>query len=190
LTPSVLSILPLSPQRFADFLRFFEGDAFADNPAWASCYCQCFYEDHSVVVWKDRTAAENRALARQRTSDGRMQGYLAYLDGQPVGWCNAVPRTLAHALDDEPIPNPHEVGTLLCFVVSPEHRGHGVATALLGAACDGLRAAGFKYVEAYPRPGARTSAENHFGPLSMFVAAGFEVMQTDADGSVRVLKKL
>jgi GNAT superfamily N-acetyltransferase len=185
-----VSIHPLSPERLPDLLRFFEGEAFADNPRWASCYCQCFYEDHSVVSWKDRTAAENRALAQQRTADRRMRGHLAYLDGEPVGWCNAVPRLLAHALDSEPIANAHEVGTLLCFVVAPQHRGQGIATALLAAACAGLRSAGLEYVEAFPRPLARNAAENHFGPLSMFLAAGFEVVGTDDDGGVHVRKAL
>jgi hypothetical protein len=35
------------PDTLPLFLRFFDGDAFADNPKWSSCYCQCYYEDHT-----------------------------------------------------------------------------------------------------------------------------------------------
>ena len=98
-----IRIHALSPDRQADFLRFFDGEAFSDNPAWSSCYCQCFYEDHRKVTWNTRTALENRRCAGERIASGAMRGYLAYLDGEVVGWCNAAPRTLLHALDEEPV---------------------------------------------------------------------------------------
>ena len=88
-----LTIRQLGPDTLPLFLRFFDGDAFADNPKWSSCYCQCFYEDHNVVTWPGRTAAQNRALACSRIAAAEMQGYLA-LDGEtPVG--GAAPRRAA-----------------------------------------------------------------------------------------------
>ena len=183
-------IHPLSPARLADFMAFFEGEAFSDNHKWSSCYCQCFYEDHSKVHWASRTAEENRECASQRITRARMQGLLAYHEGRVVGWCNAAPRELLHALDAEPIANPEQVGTIVCFLVAPSARGRGVATALLNVACQYLRAQGLLSVEANPRPGAKGTAENHFGPLAMYLAAGFTVRQTDADGSVWVRKEL
>jgi GNAT superfamily N-acetyltransferase len=171
-------------------MAFFEGEAFSDNPKWSFCYCQCFYEDHSKVHWASRTAAENRECASRRIDEGRMQGLLAYHEGQVVGWCNAAPRKLLHALDAEPIPNPEQVGTILCFLVAPSARGRGVATALLSAACRKLAAQGLLSVEANPRSGGTGAAENHFGPLRMYLAAGFTVHRTDADGSVWVRKEL
>lgn len=184
------TIHPLTPARLPDLLRFFDGPAFADNPRWASCYCQCFYEDHRVVKWSERTAAQNRALAGERTAVGAMQGHLAYLGGEPVGWCNAAPRTLLHALDDEPVPDAAEVGAIVCFLVAPDHRGRGIARQLLGAACDALRGQGLRTVEAYPRSGPASAAENHFGPLAMYLAAGFTLHRDDGDGSVVVRRAL
>lgn len=181
-----VSIKPLSPSLERDFLRFFEGTAFSDNPRWSSCYCQCFYEDHSVVKWAERTAPQNRAFACQRIRSQSMQGYLAYIDETPVGWCNAAPRGLLHALDDEPTTDPQHVGTILCFLVEPRYRGRGIARLLLEAACDGLRKQGLRRVEANPRTGSTSAAENHFGPLSMYLSAGFTVAREDADGSVWV----
>jgi len=190
-TPNLsIDVKPLSPGRLADFMAFFEGEAFSDNSKWSSCYCQCFYEDHSKVCWPERTGAANRECASRRISQGEMQGLLAYQAGKVVAWCNAAPRTLFHALDDEPIPTAESVGTILCFVVAPRLRGRGIATALLEAACQQLRDQGFRLVEANPRANARSDGENHFGPLSMYLAAGFTIRRSDDDGSVWVGKEL
>ena len=185
-----VEVVPLSPERLADFMAFFEGEAFSDNPKWSSCYCQCFYEDHSKVRWPDRTAAENRECATRRIVGGEMQGLLAYQAGRVVGWCNAAPRAMLHALDDEPVAAADEIGTILCFVVAPRLRGRGIATALLDAACRQLSAQGLRSVEANPRPDATSDAANHYGPLGMYLAAGFVVRRTDDDGSVWVGKEL
>jgi GNAT superfamily N-acetyltransferase len=181
-----VSIKALVPELQQDFLRFFDGSAFSDNPKWSSCYCQCFYEDHSVVKWSERTAPQNRALACQRIQSKSMQGYLAYSEGMPVGWCNAAPRNLLHALDDEPETDAQNIGTILCFLVEPSYRGRGVARQLLAAACDGLRQCGLRIVEANPRAKPTSAAENHFGPLNMYLSAGFTIYREDEDGSVWV----
>lgn len=185
-----LTIKALSPELQQDFLRFFDGTAFSDNPKWSSCYCQCFYEDHSVIKWSERTAPQNRSLACERIQSQSMQGYLAYSDGTPVGWCNAAPRCLLHALDGEPTPDAEHVGAIICFLVEPSYRGRGVARQLLEAACDGLRSQGLLFAEANPRTSSSSAAENHFGPLSLYMSAGFTVHREDDDGSVYVRRRL
>ncbi len=190
MTQLQIQIKPLSDALLPDFLRFFDGTAFADNPKWSSCYCQCFYEDHSVVKWAERTAPQNRAMACDRINQGLMQGYLAYVDETPVGWCNAAPRRLLHALDDEPSDGADSMGTIICFLVEPTHRGQGIARRLLDAACYGLRAQGMTVAEANPRTGTQSAAANHFGPLNMYLTAGFSIHREDDDGSVFVRRTL
>lgn len=185
-----IEVKPLSPALLPDFLAFFDGKAFSDNPKWSSCYCQCFLEDHSVVKWSERTAEQNRGLACERIRQGLMQGYLAFSDGVPVGWCNAAPRRLLHALEDEPAPDADQMGVIICFLVEPSHRGQGVARELLEAACDGLRAQGLRIAEANPRKATQSAAENHFGPLGLYLSAGFAVHREDDDGSVYVRRPL
>lgn len=185
-----LEIHPLTPGRQADFLAFFEGEAFADNPKWASCYCQFLYVDHRVVKWPERTAQQNKAQACERIGCGRMQGWLAYRDGKPVGWCNAAPRPMLDAFNDEPDPDAERLGLITCFVVAPAHRRSGVARALLDAACAGLAAQGLAIAEAAPRAEATSDAANHWGPLKMYLDAGFSVFRTDPEGQVRVRRSL
>ena len=70
--------------------------------------------------------------------------------------------------------------------MAKQHRGTGVATALLHAALEGLRSQGLAIAEATANPNAATDAENHYGPLPMYLKAGFTVHTTDEDGYVTV----
>ena len=185
-----IEIHALSPDRLADFLRYFDGPAFADNPKWKSCYCQFLYVDHKQVQWMQRSAEQNRAAACERICSSRMQGYLAYRDGAVAGWCNAAPRRMMDAFADDPDPDADRLGQITCFVVAPGQRRSGIATALLGAACEGLRAQGLTIAEAAPKPDTTGDAENHFGPLSLYLKAGFQVHGPGEHGSVYVRKFL
>jgi len=184
-----IDIRPLTPQRLPDFLDFFEQRAFVDNPKWLSCYCHFPHADHATVVWKDRSAAQNRAATCDRIENETMTGWLAYAGDEAVGWCNAGPRRFIEGLFDAPEPVADRIGAIACFVIAPAFRGRRIATALLGAACEGLRERGFAWAEAYPRDGGN-AAENHHGPLAMYIAAGFELVKTDADGGLTVRKRL
>ncbi|RQO54748.1 hypothetical protein DBR47_22020 [Paucibacter sp. KBW04] len=185
-----IEIQALKPERQADFLAFFEGPAFADNPRWKSCFCQFLYVDHRQVQWMARTAEQNRSAACERIGCGRMRGYLAYREGQVVGWCNAAPRLMMDAFADEPDPQADRLGQITCFVVAPAHRRSGVASALLAAACDGLKAQGLSWAEASPKLELQGDAENHYGPLSLYMAAGFEFHRQGEHGCVILRKRL
>lgn len=190
MTSTALHFHELDLSRQDDWLAFFDSDAFPDNHEWASCYCQCYYEDHRVVVWSARTARQNRDAACRRITARTMRGCLAYAGDRVVGWCNAAPRRLVHALDSEPLADAREVGVIVCFIVAPSWRGQGVARGLLQCACDSLAREGLRWVEANPRPDTDSVTENHYGPLSMYLKAGFDVVRSDPDGSVWVRRAL
>ena len=187
-----ITVLPLTPVRAKDFLTFFDGDAFADNPKWAGCYCRFPFIDHGREPWDDQAAAANRAGTAVRIARRGMQGYLAKAGEATVGWCNAGPSRLyppdnvggAERTD-------RLMGHILCFVVAPAWRRRGIARALLEAACEGLRGQGMTHVQANPRAKADTPAANHHGPLALYLEAGFEVHAEDPDdGSLFVRKAL
>jgi GNAT superfamily N-acetyltransferase len=174
-----LEIHPLTPERQADFLRYFDYEAFADNPAWADCYCQFFYSP-SDEAWGRQSAAENRAGACARIGRREMTGYLAYVDGEPAGWVNAGPRTLYPRLEMEEearVEDRDRVGAIVCFVIAPPYRRHGLARRLLEAAVAGFRAQGLAVAEAYPlRDASRNDDAGAFhGPPSLYEAAGFRL---------------
>lgn len=180
-------IRALSPELLDDYLRFFDTDAFADNPKWASCYCYFPQAPHETENWHDRTGVENRAAVSRLIESGEMHGYLAFQDGKAIAWCNAAPRVRMTILDEEA--DAARVGSIVCFVVAKAHRGQGVATRLLEAACAGFKQQGFEFAEAYPRKDALDDASSHFGPLQMFLAAGFETFR-ETDGNLVLRKNL
>ena len=190
MTTDSLTIRQLSPESKADFLRYFEGEAFADNPKWRSCYCQFLYVDHAKVTWSARSAEQNRSSACERIQCGRMQGLLAYRGDEVVGWCNAAPRKMLDAFADEPDPDEERLGQITCFVVAKAHRRTGVARALLDAACELLHQQGLSIAEASPSRSAASDAENHFGPLALYMSAGFAVRREEEDGVVIVRRAL
>jgi GNAT superfamily N-acetyltransferase len=183
------TIRALSPELLNDYLAFFDQDAFADNPRWGFCYCYFNHAPHHLMDWNQRTASENRSSVSDLIRDNQMHGYLAYFDGKPVGWCNAASRTqMTNLPDDEDLPV-HRIGSIVCFIIAKPYRGRGIARRLLEAACEGFCQQGFELAEAYPFKGAQGDAANHYGPLTMYLAAGFEPYR-EVDGVMIVRKKL
>ena len=73
------------------------------------------------------------------------------------------------AVDDQ------SVWSIVCFVVPKEHRGKGVASALLNGAIGYAQSQGVTILEAYPVDKSKRSRDDSmfFGPKSMYDAAGF-----------------
>jgi GNAT superfamily N-acetyltransferase len=182
-----VEVRQLKPGLLSDYLSFFD-QAFSDFPDWAGCYCG-FY-DTPGTHWDTTTpsaALEARAARSERITSGKARGLLAYIDAKPIGWCNAQPRasfvnmrSYEVALTDPLEP----VGSVMCFLVAPEHRGKGVCTALLRAACGMFRRDGLKIAEGYPttnpqkRFGEIPWAESNYkGPLNMYLKNGFKIHQ-------------
>ena len=177
-----IEVRELRPELLQDYLEFFD-QAFSDFPHWADCYCG-FY-DTPGDYWDATSNAEHRAARLALISAGKAQGLLAYIDGRPVGWCNAQPRanfvnmrSYRVALTDPGEP----VGSIMCFLVSPENRGKGVCRALLNAAVNKFRRDGLQVAEGYPTtdPSKRSweipwAEENYKGPLNVYLKNGFKI---------------
>lgn len=174
---SGFSVRRLDPSLLDDWLDFFDREAFADNPDWSGCYCQWFHADHEGEDWESRTADDNRRASIRMIGAGQLRGYLAYLDGRPVGWCQAAPRLLIPNIANDAdlaAKDEDEVGSIVCFVVASAFRRQGVAALLLEAACAGFREEGLRIAEAYPSLTASGDAPNYHGPLALYLRAGFK----------------
>ena len=192
-------ITPLHPEHAGDFLRFFDherGVAFADNPQWAKCYCH-YYQVPKSIRWASLSAPQNRTAMQARIEVGEMEGFLAYEDGEVVGWVNAQPRhKLPHCfarlgISPTPLPcAPFEAAAIVCFVIAPTHRWRGIARALLRGALESLAARGFRLVDGFPfKSGASELAADHYhGPLPIFLDTGFSVLREHKE--LTVVRKL
>jgi GNAT superfamily N-acetyltransferase len=154
--------------------------------------CQCQrYKMQPGESWNSVGSEELAFRFRTQTDCGhagssRTSGLVAYLDGEPVGWCaveprNAYPRLLlktrvpwegrAEDKADE------SVWAVTCFVTRTGFRRRGVSRALARAAVDFARQRGARALEGYPmitQPGQEvTWGELHVGSRSIFADAGF-----------------
>jgi len=186
---SPITIRPLTPDLREEYLDFFDHEAFTDNPRWASCYCYFPHAPHDTEKWDERTGPQNRQAVGEMIAAGTQRGYLAFVGGKAVGWCNAGLRPTFTTLDFPEEPGALPVGSIVCFLVAPGYRGQGVATQLLDTVCEGFRSQGVTLVEAYPRAESTSSAQNHPGPLAMYLSAGF-VQLGERDGTALVRKEL
>jgi GNAT superfamily N-acetyltransferase len=183
-----IEICPLLPSRAAEFLQFLGEDAFADHPRWAGCYCVFPHAEHAAGKFNVESRDANRAAAAAMVAQGTMRGYFAYVGGRAVAWCNANLLS-SYTIFDAEDSDPAKTGAIGCFVVVDRLRGKGIAKRLLEAALEGFRAEGVTEVVAFPRPDADSAADNHLGPLSLYLGAGFEEAGT-VGRSVKVRKRL
>lgn len=165
-----VEVVPLTADRVDDVLRFFDHDAFPDNPGWAACYCMAHHVREGE--WSTRTWQQNRDDLAARIGDGRTTGVLCYVDGRLAAWCNASPRR-EYPEHCDGTEADRSTGYVACFVVAPPYRGHGIAKQLLDAALDVLRAQGLTAVEAGPPAEVTRQEQAYRGTVRLYEQAGF-----------------
>src|SRR5262245_4410254 len=164
-----VKVYPVTEDRIDDWLGFFDHDAFAGNPDWASCYC---LEPHvpATPEHPERAWRERRAMVAERLRGGTTFGYLAYVDGRPAGWVNASLRSdygLYRQVDPNG-PEPTSVIGVSCFIIAPPFRRHGIAAILLDRVIADSPGRGAVWIEAYPYNKPDGNDAGHFrGPRSM-----------------------
>lgn len=152
--------------------------------------CQCQWFQGTRAEWESLPQEERaeRLLAQTRCGHPRARttsGLLAYLAGEPAGWCAVEPRyhyvrlrtsRLVWAGRDED-PADEGVWAVVCFVTRVGFRRRGVGAALAAAAVPFARERGARAVEGYPivtLPGQNlTWGELYVGSRRIFEDAGF-----------------
>jgi GNAT superfamily N-acetyltransferase len=184
-TDAAMSIVPANEASWNDLNVIFgsRGEA-------AICQCQRYklqpreaFASFPVQVRADRLRRQtNCGHRKSRTTSG----LVAYLDGEPVGWCAVEPRTAyAGLLRVYRVPwvgraedkSDDGVWAVTCLLVRAGYRRRGISRALAVAAVDFGRKRGARALEGYPmitQPGQEiTWGELHVGSRSIFAAAGF-----------------
>ena len=201
-------IKKLTPDLSKDYFDFFDNRAFSDGSPFAPCFCNAFNlskERMKVELYQKAEEYGNgfegwvRALresAERMVAAGEIQGYLVFDNGVSVGWCNANERLnyyrtgefdLHTPPEDEEAANcsgPGQVKAIVCFEISPDYRGKGIASMLLQRVCEDAKAEGFKYVEAYPVKDGGYMGMAFTGPMHMYEKAGFDVVEQKGEGFV------
>jgi GNAT superfamily N-acetyltransferase len=180
---AALSIVPANEASWEDLQTVFgtRGEA-------SRCQCQWFKLRDSQ--WRSVPVAERAERLRAQThcdrpTAGSTTGLVAYLDGEPVGWCAVEPRTAYPRLLRARVPwtgrdedrADDGVWAVTCFVTRTGFRRRGVSRALAAAAVGFARERGARALEGYPivpRPGKDFSwGELYVGSAGIFADAGF-----------------
>lgn len=190
-----LEVEPALPERWDDVVAVMgtRGDA-----AW--CWCQYFRFDARTMRESTRDLNRERLHEQVVADDGPPPGVLAYLEGEPVGWCAVAPKVSYPRLQRSPVTRttgadpPDRTWVVSCFQVRPAARRRGVTTELLEGAIGLARDHDATAVEAYAvdpsRRSSVSSAELFHGPLSLFLRAGFEEVARPYSARVVVRRDL
>ena len=176
-SPMNLTVLPLTPERWPDIEMLFNAKGCS---VARGCWCMYYRRSGSRGALRPGTtrAQANRAELKALVDAGNPPGLIGYRGNVPVGWVSLGPREEYAKLQRSPVMKAvdHQpVWSIICFVVPSEHRGQGVARALLKGAIAYARKQGATLLEAYPvdRRGRSKDDSMWFGAKSMYDGAGF-----------------
>ena len=175
------TIVPANEASWADLRAIFgtRGDP-------SRCWCQRF-KMAPGESWANVGAARHAVRLRTQTrcdhpESETTSGLVAYVDGEPVGWCAVEPRPAYTGLvrnSRVPWENRAEdktddsVWAVTCFVTRTGFRRRGISRALARAAVEYAQERGARALEAYPMVTKDALlGELHPGTQGTFAAAG------------------
>ena len=177
-----ISVVPANVASWEDLQA-----VFGSRGAAAGCQCQR-YKLAPRESFRSFPAEERASRLRQQTDSGHPEsdmtsGLVAYLDGEPAGWCAVEPRSAYDGLArvfripwegrDEDKADA-SVWAVTCFFTRKGFRKRGVSRALAKAAADFARERGARAIEGYPIITKDVIIEElHVGTRSVFADAGF-----------------
>ena len=157
-TEPAISVVPANEASWDDLQAVFG----ATGPA-ARCQCQRF-KLRRKEYFVGFPAEERADRLRQQTDAGQPEskttsGLVAYLDGEPVGWCAVEPRSHYEGLvRNNRVPwqgrdearSDDSVWAITCFLIRRGFRKGGVSRELAQAAVSFARDRGARAIEGYP----------------------------------------
>jgi GNAT superfamily N-acetyltransferase len=176
-----VSVVPANEVAWEDLQAVFG----TRGPAWR-CQCQR-YRLHPRESFGSFPVEARAARLREQTDCGHPQsgttsGLVAYLDGEPVGWCAVAPRNTYEGLvRNNRVPwegraedrEDGGVWAVTCLLTRAGFRRRGVSRALARAAVEHARRQGARALEAYPITTRNViSEELHVGTERVFADAG------------------
>jgi GNAT superfamily N-acetyltransferase len=181
---SRISIVPANEASWEDIRAIFGDRGYA-------AYCQCQRFKVGQHPWSPFSVAERMERLEKETHCGypsarTTSGLVAYLDGEPAGWCAVEPRPAYPRLPPARVAwkargedkDDDGVWAVTCFATRAGFRRQGISRALARATVDFARGRDARAIEGYPmitEPGQEiTWGETHVGTRSIFADAGFQ----------------
>jgi GNAT superfamily N-acetyltransferase len=180
---SEISVVPANEASWEDLQTVFGTRGQASR-----CQCQR-YKLRRRESFRSFPAEERAHRLRQQTDcghpeSGTTSGLVAYLNGEPVGWCAVEPRTAYEGLvRNNRVPwegrtedkTDDSVWAVTCLFTRAGFRKRGISRALARAAVDFARERGARAIEGYPMTTKNAILEElHVGTEGVFANAGFK----------------
>jgi len=193
-----LTVKALSPALNPAFLDFFDNRAFSDDNPMGPCYCNAAVMNTAelnkmISEFGDDCKGMLRRYAVEQLAAEKIFGYLAFDGGVPVGWCSAGDMKRYPVNGHQAIPDfarenacAHTL-SVICFIIAPEYRGKGVATALLEFIVSNAISQGFEAVEGYVNAKHAGKYWDHTGPARLYEKSGF--LEAAKQGERAVMRK-
>lgn len=178
-----LKIKKLMPEMVNEYLHFFDNTPHDDGKPENICYCinWCAENDYNRVDDPQRT--ERKYLAQEYIKRGTLQGYLAFMNGEIVGWVNVNTKHECSAcygythyltdINELPYQKNEKVKSIFCFVIAPSMKRKGIATKLIEFICQDASRDGYDFVEAYPYKQNDNEYLYYVGLTSLYEKCGF-----------------
>jgi GNAT superfamily N-acetyltransferase len=177
-----LSVVPANEASWTDLQAIF-----GTRGQQARCQCQRYKlaprESFASFPVEERAHRLREQTGCDDPESGTTSGLVAYLDGEPVGWCAVEPRSnYLGLLRTHRVPwegrsedkSDAGVWAVTCFVTRTGFRKRGVTRVLARAAVDFARERGARALEGYPITTKDVILEElHVGTEAVFTAAGF-----------------
>jgi len=180
-TEPAISVVPANEASWEDLQTVF-------GTRGQACRCQCQrYKLRPRESFGSFPVEERAHRLREQTDCGHPEsdatsGLVAYLDGEPVGWCAVEPRTAYGGLvRNNRVPwvgraedrADDSVWAVTCLFTRAGFRKRGVSRALARAAVEFARERGARAIEGYPITTKDVILEElHVGTEGVFAAAG------------------
>ncbi len=185
--PLLSEVRPVTRETASDLVRFMGQRGWYGNGRLG--FCACMRWRLAAGDFHRSTAEGRRRALLDLVGDGVPVGVLAYVGGEPIGWCSVAPRpTYAALIRSRALPGTERAGvwSVVCFFVNGRFRGRGLTGRLLAAATAYAAAAGAAGLEGFPvQPGPRS--HTYMGAPSTFRDRGF-VDATPAGCAHRVVR--
>lgn len=116
------------------------------------------------------------------------------MNGVPVAWCNVNDKSAYSRFDfDAGVSDfireseDKHIKAVTCFVIAPEYRGKGIATALMEKVLQDAQLESYDAVEGYPRLHDKYEPFDYTGPIRLYEKLGFVKMAEK--GNVIIMSK-
>lgn len=189
-----IRIQELKPNMALEYVDFFDKRAFSEGNINKGCYCVWHHWTEKHEYARSQLPVEERPFCKRDYAidlieQGKLHGFVACCDNEIVGFCNADSKSNYFRFSMENNPDSwietekgDRVLAIVCFTISPDYRGKGIAKAMLNYACEFAKKNGYDYVESYPSDG-EFNPNNCCGNRSMYETQGFSIININ-DGII------